>query len=164
METTSTDGSTAHHLATRNGYEDVVRQLLQGGANPSKACDRGETPLHQAAANGHKVVGKLLVESGADPNAVDSTKQTPAAQAKENNYHTLANILQSLEITRDYRTAELIQQSDLASCRVFYCNIFLTQSLECIIISNCDNGDSDRSGHIVMRVTCLAALNMFLVW
>ncbi|TRX88401.1 hypothetical protein FHL15_010714 [Xylaria flabelliformis] len=108
-------GETPLQQAAWHGHFAICQLLLDAQVDPNMKTGTGLTPLHQAAANGHEVVAKLLLESGADPNAVDSTKQTPAARAEENNYHSLAKILQSLEITSDYRTAELIQQSDSAN-------------------------------------------------
>jgi ankyrin repeat protein/uncharacterized glyoxalase superfamily protein PhnB len=62
-----THGSTALHAAAARGHRDVVRLLLQHGADPN-ARDVGDnaTPLHFAAGAGHIDVVRLLIDSGAD--------------------------------------------------------------------------------------------------
>ena len=46
------------------GHTDVVKLLLENGADPEKVGINGATPLHSAAFGGHSAVAALL-ESGA---------------------------------------------------------------------------------------------------
>ena len=48
------------------GHVDVVRVLLEGGADIDKAIDDGATPLFIASQQGHVEVVRALVEGGAD--------------------------------------------------------------------------------------------------
>jgi ankyrin repeat protein len=66
-----TDGRTlsALHYAASEGHTEVVRALLEGGANPRVSALGGMTPLFLAAAGGHAETAKLLVQHGADKNA-----------------------------------------------------------------------------------------------
>jgi ankyrin repeat protein len=66
-----TDGRTlsALHYAASEGHTEVVRVLLDGGANARVSALGGMTPLFLAAAGGHAETTKLLVERGADTNA-----------------------------------------------------------------------------------------------
>ena len=52
--------------AAENGHLDVVRHLVEVGADKDKAMDTGATPLFIAAENGHLDVVLHLVEVGAD--------------------------------------------------------------------------------------------------
>lgn len=56
-------------LATRDGYLDIVRQLLERGADPDlNEGSYGFTPLRIASANGDTKIIKLLLKYGANPN------------------------------------------------------------------------------------------------
>ncbi len=62
------DGSTALHWAAYNAQPDLVRLLLERGANPAAASRLGGlTPLMMAARAGDAVSVGLLLEAGADP-------------------------------------------------------------------------------------------------
>jgi ankyrin repeat protein len=50
-------------LAAENGYETIVKLLLERGADPkSKDKIYGQTPIIWAAENGHETIIKLLLE------------------------------------------------------------------------------------------------------
>ena len=49
-----------------NGHLDVVRHLVEVGADKDLALNNGATPLFIAAENGHLDVVRHLVEVGAD--------------------------------------------------------------------------------------------------
>ncbi len=54
------NGVTALHVAAQNGRHDVVRLLLDKGAQVDTAMRGGFTPLHIAAKNGHLKIVKML--------------------------------------------------------------------------------------------------------
>ncbi|KXJ22658.1 leucine-rich repeat serine/threonine-protein kinase 1 [Exaiptasia diaphana] len=54
------------HIASANGHDDVVRQLIELGADVNKMSAEGETPLSEACVNGHIDIVKLLVSKGAE--------------------------------------------------------------------------------------------------
>ena len=61
------DGMTLLYIAAAEGHLEVVRLLVESGANKDQGkTDTGSTPLHIAAAEGHLEVVRLLVESGAN--------------------------------------------------------------------------------------------------
>ena len=64
------DGMTALHWAVFHDREDLVRRLLDAGADASAANRYGVIPLSLACANGNPEVAEALLAAGADPNAV----------------------------------------------------------------------------------------------
>ena len=58
------------------GYKDMVRLLLERGADVGARAKKQFTPLHNAALNGHDEVVRLLLERGADIGARNSDGDT----------------------------------------------------------------------------------------
>ena len=91
------NGKSPLHYAAQFGYTDMVKLLLDAGADPNMSDSWGLTPLHWASepstedvdqATAMSVV-KLLLNSGADPNKADKQGRTPlhsAAQVKVFHY------------------------------------------------------------------------------
>ena len=63
--------------ATANGFEEVVRCLLEVSADPDKADVCGHTPLQMAAQGGHQEVMHCLLEAGANPDKANNYGSTP---------------------------------------------------------------------------------------
>ena len=63
--------------ATREGHEDVVKLLLDAGANIEKADADGVTPLLLAVLNGHVGLAHTLIARGANVNVSDWYGETP---------------------------------------------------------------------------------------
>lgn len=68
-------------LAAALGRTDILRQLLEAGANVHTRITRGLTALHHAAVEGHAECARLLLQHGANVNAVDSARNTPLLHA-----------------------------------------------------------------------------------
>ncbi len=64
------DGMTALHWAVYHDRGDLVRRLLDAGADASAANRYGVIPLSLACANGNPEVVDSLLTAGADPNAL----------------------------------------------------------------------------------------------
>jgi ankyrin repeat protein len=78
-------GNTALWFAAQGPWPkgvDVVRVLIDAGADVNKPCEHGRTALHMAAAWGHADVVQLLMENGANPKLVDDEGLTPPMVAR----------------------------------------------------------------------------------
>nr|UPO70950.1 sTRP5 [Mesobuthus martensii] len=66
------------HVAAENGYADVLKILLENGADIHSKNEDGETAMHLAAKSGHRNIVKLLLETSKSiVNAEDEEKNTP---------------------------------------------------------------------------------------
>lgn len=75
--------------ASRGGYAEVVRYLLEKGASPLKQDNAGGTVLHHAIEKGHIEVVQVLIEHGVDVYSAieiaDNAGRTPIFEAIDNN-------------------------------------------------------------------------------
>lgn len=69
-------GSSPLHIAAGISVPEMVRLLLDKGANVSMKDNNGVTPLHIAAFTGHRENLELLLAKGADVHAKDSHGKT----------------------------------------------------------------------------------------
>ena len=77
VESVDPDDMPPLHVAAQMGHEDVVKLLLDYGAQNKAEIRQGKTPLHCAAECGHNKVVQVLIEGGADPNMADNDGRTP---------------------------------------------------------------------------------------
>jgi ankyrin repeat protein len=72
-------------LAAYHGHAELVRALLERGADANQANDRGQTPLAGAVFKGADEVVRALVAAGADPAAGSpSAAETARMFGREN--------------------------------------------------------------------------------
>ncbi len=77
--------------AAANGHLDVVKLLIENGADVNLKGEAWYGPLHAAAAKGHIEVVKILLENGADVNIFHQNK--PLHDAAMNGHIEVAEIL-----------------------------------------------------------------------
>lgn len=85
-------------IAIMHGSEEIVRMLLEAGADPMKATRGGDTPMHWAALWGQgsvRAMMGLLLAAGADLNAKSSSGETPLhTAAAYGNLETIGILLE----------------------------------------------------------------------
>jgi hypothetical protein len=91
------DGVTALYRAVEAGRTDLIRLLLEKGADPGvqmrQGMIRGRTPLHDAAARGRTEIVELLLKFKAPADAVDSEGATPLLLAEGHEHPEIAQLL-----------------------------------------------------------------------
>ena len=95
LDTANDYGWTPINVAADGGHLEVVRLLVEKGADMTIAHSAGWTPIHSAAAGGYDDVVKLLVHNGADITAADSDGWTLLHKAAGTGNIELARLLTS---------------------------------------------------------------------
>ena len=75
--------TTVLHEACKHGQSDIVRLLLNAGADLTQKGYNGWLPLHKAAAWGHPTCVEILLKNKADVNAGTYSQSTPLHLATE---------------------------------------------------------------------------------
>jgi ankyrin repeat protein len=90
-----TTDQTVLYVAVSRADEDLVKKLLERGADPNKADSQGSLPLVEAIvdADANPNIVKMMIEKGADVNKTE----------KENNAHALIFIAQNKSVSPDTR-------------------------------------------------------------
>lgn len=100
-------GETALYGAAEQGHMDIVRLLLDNGADIHVQDKFDETPLHSAAEQGHTDIVRLLLDNGADIHAQTESGQTPLhGAAKEGHIDTVQLLLDNgadIHVQAEYR-------------------------------------------------------------
>lgn len=95
MNATMGDGSTALHHAARAGHANIVRMLLDAGADVLSVDAQLSTPLHLVAAGGHGLCVKALLDAGSDPEANDATGASPLELAESGQHMGTARMMRT---------------------------------------------------------------------
>ena len=93
-------GETPLMRAAARGHEDVVRALLDAGADANSRRADGFTPLILAVFFGHEAVVRLLVARGADAHARTSLGTTAARWAEARGFASMVEVLREAAASR----------------------------------------------------------------
>ena len=81
------------HTHTHMEQADMIRLLVELGADVSQKTELGDSALHAAAAWGRLDVVEALLDSGADPSALNMMYVAPLDLAREYNYTSIEALL-----------------------------------------------------------------------
>ncbi|CAK8990518.1 unnamed protein product [Durusdinium trenchii] len=85
--------ATPIHIAANRGHLEVVRLLLEAGADKDAVRTDGATALFIAAKNGHLEVVRLMLEAGADKDAVQTEGPTALFIAAQKGHFQAVQLL-----------------------------------------------------------------------
>jgi len=92
---TNGSGYSALTGAVTSGHTEIVKWLLENGAEPNYRYSNNYSPLLNAAANGHLEILKLLQAHGADLHAKTSDGKNALAYAEERKHAAIAEYLRA---------------------------------------------------------------------
>jgi len=97
LNAVATNGSGYNALtgAVTSGHTEIVKWLLENGAEPNYRYSNNYSPLLNAAANGHLEILKLLQAHGADLHAKTSDGKNALAYAEERKHAAIAEYLRA---------------------------------------------------------------------
>ena len=104
----------ALRIASIKGYVDIVKLLLENGANVDKKEPYGITGLMSASWNGHTKIVRLFLEKGADVNASDIDGVTSLMVASWSGYSDVVNLLIENGVQYKEKEADAIELSCIA--------------------------------------------------
>ncbi len=87
------EGMTFLHVAVRRGKVDLVKELLDKGADINAQNAEGNTPLHLAVVQGDMEIAKLLLQKGAKYDQKNKKGMTPLYGAVDKKNIPLVRIL-----------------------------------------------------------------------
>ena len=99
-------------VAAANGHNEVIRILLDNGADPDLEDQYENYPIHLAAMMGHAETVKLLIDAGTDPDEWGAEGKTPYHYASEEGHQDTIRVL--IEAGADPNTRS---REDFALCR-----------------------------------------------
>ena len=81
------------HFASMENKPEVVKLLIDSGANVNIKGKFSFTPLHFSASEGLTKVAQILLENGAEVEAKDSGGETPIGSAAQYGHTEVAKLL-----------------------------------------------------------------------
>jgi ankyrin repeat protein len=88
---------TALHAGASRGGAEIVKMLLEAGADPNVTQERGFVALHSAAANGNAAVVALLLKHGARADAKSDDGKRPEDVAAASGHKDVAEMLRTAQ-------------------------------------------------------------------
>jgi len=85
----------ALHAAVAGGKLEIVKAILEAGADPNAHQQAGFRAIHEAGTKGNRALAELLLAHGADPSLPNDQGQSAIALAREKGHGEFADWLAS---------------------------------------------------------------------
>ncbi|HEX3446478.1 MAG TPA: ankyrin repeat domain-containing protein [Chthoniobacterales bacterium] len=106
-----TDLSRALLFATLSERKDVIKILLDYGAEVDSRSGDGRTPLILAASKGNKDLVSMLLQAGADPSLTDQSGATAESTAAAKGFREIAELLHGRTVSKPPSTPAVVSGS-----------------------------------------------------
>ena len=114
LNITNDFGQSVLFLASFNGNDNIVNELIQFNANVNQADIWGKTPIFSASHVGYIGVAQILIASNADVNQADVYGSTPIFIASENGFVDVVNLFAQYTEWNPLMNASFFGQVDVA--------------------------------------------------
>ena len=84
----------AIHAAVASKNLDIVRAVLEAGADPNAAQQQGFRPMHESGSTGSRELAELLLKYGADPTLKNDDGKNTITLAREKGHAEFADWLE----------------------------------------------------------------------
>ena len=107
-----------YHIDTFRSMCDIIRELLDRGANQSVRDRYGRSPLSLVSSSGKSIIVSKMLDMGADPNVQDEDGETALMCASKYLYTEIINELLKRGADPEIkdnkgRTAKMFEESDI---------------------------------------------------
>ena len=110
-----TDLSRALLFATLSEHKDVIKILLDYGAEVDSRSGDGRTPMILAAGKGNKEIVSMLLQAGADPSLTDQSGATAESTAAAKGFREIAELLHGRTALKPTGTPAVVSGSPSTS-------------------------------------------------
>lgn len=112
--TRSPNGLPLIHLASNGGHTEIVKFLINLGAEVNSGDSASFIPLHYASYHGKYDTVVLLIEAGSEVDALGANGSSALHLASAGDHHTVAQYLLDMGAEKDRRNARNLRPIDLA--------------------------------------------------
>lgn len=115
VNATTSDGCTAAYFAAFQGSDDILRVLIDFGANINLASSKNISPLHRAVSGNRVETVKFLLEHGANVNHADDAGRTALHLAVAVNNAEIVKLLieHKAKLALDSRSKTALQLAEI---------------------------------------------------
>lgn len=159
MEELAADGITAMHYAAKHNHKNMLRIMIDKGANVNVTEDApaviGTTPLHEACVIGNTDIVKLLMSAGADDLLATQDGETPAHFiTQEKQKYKPVRKENRLEIIKELKNVDA-QRNDGKTPVMLAQSLPYSEAVEMTMVlldKNVDVNKTDNAGNTLLHI------------